>query len=488
MSSSGDSPHAPGRGTARPPDDGADPVFTYEAVFTEDLGSPPPLPDTQEASGTHAVRPSLRSNSAARLASDIAALVLSLVAATVTARLLGPAGKGYYSTLLLLAGIFVIFFSAGLGEAAIVLTGRGRYSRNEATSATMLATLALAVVGAVGFIAVTYLAVGAEGSNQRAAVLIGAALIAVNVQYNTTAAFLLAQERVVLVAVLAIVAAAVGTAAVWILVAVGGLGTAGALVCSVIGSGVALTATVLALHRAGVALAPRWQPAYLRAAFPFGASLQISNLLVMMTARVDLIFVYRLADAAEAGSYSVALTIGTIVASVPTALSYASFPRLAAVEEEEATALTAQLFRVGMLSAVLCGAAVAVASPVLIPLVFGEEYSPAVLPTLLLVPGGVLWSGQWILCRASAARGSPRPLLVSFVVSCLTMVALDLILIPPFGGSGAALASLTASAVGLLLSFWYYRRSGWRWAALVPRRQDVTALVTTVRRLIPRIQ
>jgi O-antigen/teichoic acid export membrane protein len=439
--------------------------------------------ETELPHTTSGGRPSLKANSAARLVSDISALGFSLIAATVTARLLGPSGKGYYSTLLLLGGVFVVCFSAGLGEAAIVLTGRRRFSNDTAIPATVLAIGVLSVFSALLFVVVAYLAVGAETANDRTAILIGGVLSTVNVLYNTTAAFLLGQERVVLVAVLAIIAAGLSTAALWVLLAVGDLGAAGALLGGVIGSSVALAATIVYLRRSNVVLRPRWSAAYLRSAFPFGASLQVSNLLVLMTARVDLVFVYRLANPSEAGRYSVALTIGTIVASVPTALSYASFPRLATVGEEEARQLIAQLFRVGIVAALVCGAALAVLTPVAIPLAFGSAFSGAIAPTLLLIPGGILWSGQWILCRASAARGQARPLLVSFLASCVTMVVLDLVLIAPFGGVGAATASLIASAVGLLVSILYYRRWGWDWASMVPRVEDLSALVQEVRRI-----
>ena len=460
---------------------------TVPAVAHAEVGpvNPPPLVDGRPTRATRRdQRPSLKANSAARLVSDVSALGFSLVAAAVTARLLTPAGKGYYSSLLLLGGVFVVCFSAGLGEAAIVLTGRKRFPRDIAFPATVLAVGVLSVAGAVLYLVVAHLVLGAETANDRLAVVLGAGFTGVGVQYNTTAAFLVAQERVVLVAVLAIVAAGLSTVALWILMAVADMAAAGAILGGIVGSGTALTATLVYLRRSKVRLRPLWSAAYLRAALPFGASLQVSNLLVLMTARVDLIFVYRLASPAEAGWYSVALTIGTIVASVPTALSYASFPRLAALDEEEAQSLIPQVFRVGMVAALVCGAALALATPVVIPLLFGSAYSGAIGPTLVLIPGGILWSGQWILCRASAARGESKPLLLSFLASCATMIALDLVLIGPFGAMGAAAASLIASTVGLLVSIFFYRQLGWDWANMVPGAKDVSAFAQAIKKIV----
>ena len=460
-----------------------DPVFTSGTGLPQELGQPSSPSSPVEAGTDRPRSPSLRNNSFARLVSDVSALALSLVAATITARLLGPSGKGYYSSLVLLAGIFVVVFSAGLGEAVIILVGRGRATMRTATSATMLATIALSVAGSAAFVLVAHLVLGADTGNDRIAIVLGGLLTAINVHFNTMAGFLLCQERVVAVAGLALVAAALSTAALLVFLAGAGLGTAGAMLASLLGSGVALVATIVIVRRSKLPIRPRWAPRYLRSALPYGASLQISNLLVMMTARVDLILVFRFGGAVDAGSYSVALTIGTIVAAVPTALSYASFPRLAVLDDEQAETLTGQLFRVGMVAAVVLGAALAALTPVAIPLVFGSEYRGAIVPTLVLVPGGVMWSAQWILCRAAAARGNTQPLVVSFLVSCVAMVALDFVMIGLWRSVGAAVASLIASGLGVLVSLLYYRKWGWRWRSLLPGPSDLTAFAASVRRL-----
>jgi O-antigen/teichoic acid export membrane protein len=212
--------------------------------------------------------------------------------------------------------------------------------------------------------------------------------------------------------------------------------------------------------------------------------LQFANLLVQLTARLDLVLVYRLSTPADAGDYSIALTIGSLVGAVPLALSYAAFPRLAAVNETEARSLTAQVFRMGVTSAVLAGCALAIAAPFAIPLVFGEAYRGAIGPTLLLIPAGVLWSGQWLLCRAAAARGTPGPLLTSFAVSFAVMVALDFVLIGPLEAVGAGIASAVASGVGLMIAVDHYRRQSWDRRTFLPRWRDARALAAYIRAMV----
>ncbi len=102
----------------------------------------------------------------------------------------------------------------------------------------------------------------------------------------------------------------------------------------------------------------------------------------------------------------------------------------------------------------------------------------------MLIPGGILWSAQWLLCRAAAARGAPNALLVSFAVSFTVMTVIDLALIGRFGAVGAAVASLVAPGVGLLVAWRYHRASGQDWRELVPRPGDFRSFAGAVRGML----
>lgn len=430
--------------------------------------------------------PSLRQNSLARLVADLLGIGFALVAATVAARLLGPSGKGYYSSLLLLAGLMIQIFGAGLGEAAIVLAGRGQASLAQAVSGTVFALIPLSIAGALVFWVTATTLLETDDPQRGTAVLLGAALVVLNTSYSTVISFLLARERVVALAVLSVAANGSATFALWYLLAVRDGGMGAAILAAVVGGAVGLSGTVVVLARAGITLRPRLVHTYLPAAFRLGVALQVSNLLVLLTARLDLLLVFRLSGATEAGAYSVALTIGALVGSAPIAVSYASFPRLATLQGDEAGSLTRQVVRVGMAAAITTGVVLALISPAVIPLVFGSEYAPAVGPALILIPAGVLWSGQWLLCRAAAARGVPRPLLVSFSASFVAMLVLDLILIGPFGAEGAAVAAAVAPALGVALAMRHYQGMGEDLVGFLPRPADFVAFVTTVQGMLIR--
>ncbi len=427
---------------------------------------------------------SFRNNLAARLAADTYGLASSLLAATISARVLGPSGRGYYASLVLLSVLFAQLFNAGLGEAVIVSVGRGEAKLRTAVSATMAATLPLSLVGAVASVVTGAAVLKPESLNDNLALLVAGLVVFLNTLGNSVSWILVSQERIVLLAILNIASSSTITLAMYGLVAVMRLQASGAMLASCLGAVALLLPLLVALTRSGLTLRPKWNSGYLRAAVRFGAVVQLANLLVQMTGRLDLILVYRIASPAAAGRYSVALTLGALVASIPMAIAFASFPRLPKLTDVEAPVVIAGLFRVGVVASVVCALTLAASSPFLVPLVFGAEYRGAIAPSLLLLPGGVLWSGQWILCRAAAARGRPRPLFVSFLGSFLLMLVLDLVLIGPLGINGAATASLVSSAAGFVVAVVYHLTSGGNGRHLVPRPRDAARLVKTVREMV----
>lgn len=438
---------------------------------------PPSVPTVAKA------LPSLRNNFVARLFSDTYNLATSLVAATITARVLGPTGRGYYASLILLTGLFQQFFNAGLGEASVVLVGRGRTTEKTAVAATVAGIIPLSLAGGAIFILTGWLTLGAATANEKLALILGGLLVTLSTFATTIVWFLVARERLVQYAVMIIISATITTVSLYVLVSVIHLKAAGAVLASLLGCAALLILIVWSLVRTGISLRPAWSQEFLRSATSFGLAVQFSNLLVQMTGRLDLIFTYRIGGSASAGQYSVALTVGALVGSVPIAIAFASFPRLPKMSEDEARHFTATIFRGGVTAAIASALLLGTLSPFLLPLVFGSAYRDAIIPTLILIPGGVLWSAQWILCRAAAARGAPQPLFISFAVSFLIMVALDLTLIGPFGIIGAASASLISAIVGFIIAVIYFVRGGGLWHSIVPRFGDVSLVVSIVRRI-----
>ncbi|MDQ4144929.1 MAG: oligosaccharide flippase family protein, partial [Actinomycetota bacterium] len=438
-----------------------------------DASVPPNI--TMVGRGHNAPPASLRRNSAARFLADGAGLIFGVVAGVITARWLGPEGKGLFASVTFLAALVMQASSLGLGDAAIVMAGQQRVSLQRALSATLGALVYGALGGMLVFWLAAVVAFGQDWEQARTAVVVASLGIPVSLFAYVLQFILAAEERIVASSTVLAVTSSLTTVGLWLFIPVLDLSVVGGVLGTVLGASGGLILAAWLVRRGHLSLRPRWNRAYIRQAIAYGLTVEASYLVTVMFLRVDLLLVYSLAGSGAAGHYSVALTISTMVALVPIAITHAIFPRLAHVGAPEASALTAQACRLATAAALGAGFLLLVATPGIVPLLFGHEFRPAVVATVIMIPGSILWSAQWLLCRAEAARGRPGLLLVSFASGLSVMIGGDLVLIPPFGIVGAALASVAGPVAGLLICVVQYHRSP-EWplplTQLVPRADD----------------
>jgi O-antigen/teichoic acid export membrane protein len=192
-----------------------------------------------------------------------------------------------------------------------------------------------------------------------------------------------------------------------------------------------------------------------RLALVMGA-VQVVNLI---SYRVELFVLERLEGLDDVGVYSIAMQAAEALWLIPAAIATAVTAPAVHDSEPEARRLIARSALRGLL---YCGAAAAVvglAGPFLIPLLFGEDFSGAATPLALLLPGVVVYGPVTILVvYLSVRRGRPRLSLAVSVVAMIVTIAAAFALIPPFGASGAAVASTIGYAAGAALGWVFFAR------------------------------
>lgn len=427
----------------------------------------------------------MKRNSLARLSADVAGLVFGACGTVITTRILGPSGQGVFAVLVFVSSVMVLLGGLGLGEAAIVRVGQGGTSYSDAASATLAALTVSGLIGAFIAFVVGWVVVEPSSTNLWLAVLATAVDVPVSVSVLGCASLLNLKERIRASSLVSASLSASTLVGLALFVLVAHLSVFGGVLAGVLASDVALAVGFYLLRNGRQLVRPHWHKSYLRGAVRFGITLQAVSALTLASNKLDLLLVFRIAGSAAAGRYSVALTAGTVVTMVPYALSLAAFPRVAYVPSAEADILIARMFRVGIIGAVVTATCLALALPVAVPAILGHRYAASVGPAIILVLGGVFLSGQWLLGRASAARGDTSMLIRSFGLALILMLALDIALIPRFGLIGGASASSASSAVAVLYCLARMRgRVGLR--VLLPHWVDVQELIEFPKALIER--
>jgi O-antigen/teichoic acid export membrane protein len=216
----------------------------------------------------------------------------------------------------------------------------------------------------------------------------------------------------------------------------------------------------------------------LRESISFGVRAWVGTLADSLGFRIDQILLVIIASETALGIYVVAVNLSEILLYFPGAVSTALLPLAARSEAAPRLAQTLKAFRSAgyvTLATLLVSAAL---GPPLIPIVFGASFSASVTPFLLLLPGLIGFTALIVFSNALVGSSLPGLSSLAAVACFLVGLALDLVLIPFFGASGAAGAASGAYLAGGTAALLLYRaRAPFRLRELVvPKPGDFEVL------------
>lgn len=410
---------------------------------------------------------------AARLASNAG----FFVAVLILARSLGPAHRGSFAFVSVVGLLLGTLASLGVGSALAVIAAQDPARRPElVTTGLAWGALTGAVVGGLLIAGGATLGTDALPDGVDFGVLCWIAL----------AAFLMSATQVVqaiqqgsrMFRQLAVVTATAPWIYCLILVVAaltdtldfGGAVHAWVAYWTVWASGVLLVA------RRKIGFGPL-RTATIAESLSFGLRAWIGNLSTTFNDRADQVLMGVIATEATLGIYAVAVNFGEVLLYLPAAVGFALLPTIARSPPVERTATTLGITRGLILLTAATALIAALAGPVLLPLVFGSAYDDSVTPFLLLIPGSFGFAFLTTFSNALVASGSPG-LSSSGPIAALGLgLALDIVLIPPFGAVGASIAATTAFLAGGAVAIASYRRiDRFELRDLLPRITDVTSL------------
>jgi O-antigen/teichoic acid export membrane protein len=234
-------------------------------------------------------------------------------------------------------------------------------------------------------------------------------------------------------------------------------GVKGALWASIIGI---VSADIIAL----VCLLKRGVPtfsinfSFLKKAFIYGAKSQIGLLLSQVNRRLDIFIINLFLDPSHVGYYTIAVALAEFPWYISQAAATVLFPETSSMKKEDAYSFTAFICR-NVLLIVLCISTVLfILGRILITTVFGVDFVISVMPLRLLLPGILFLSLNKVLCAGFSGTGRPEYGTYTAAVAACTTVALDFLLIPLMGISGAAIASTVAYCAAATTSVILFRK------------------------------
>ena len=205
----------------------------------------------------------------------------------------------------------------------------------------------------------------------------------------------------------------------------------------------------------GALPSPSWRLA--REISSYGWRQQVGGVITLLNLRLDFIVLQLLAGPATLGVYAIASKWAELLKVPSMALTYVLYPRYA----RKGPAGAADARRLIPKAALVTGGAalpLLVAAPVVIPAAYGEAFEGAVGPAQIIIVGLALDGVAGVISGFLYGIGRPGLNSIGMGAGLVVTVALDLLLIPSFGVTGAAIASAIAyltTTAALSIFFWW---------------------------------
>jgi O-antigen/teichoic acid export membrane protein len=449
------------------PDTRAEVVLKDDAIETDVASAP-------------RIRPIGSREFASTLITNVVIQACTVVQGILVARLLGPAGRGQFAAAILWPGLFAAMSGMGISVALARRAGRAHDLARVIRTGLLLTLLTGTINAVLCAAAIPWLLPGNDTVVRNAAYVfvpfiifnqVSLAMIAIDQgagwfgQMNWTR---LIVNPVYLLFVVVLWFTGVRNVG-WFVI---GLLSANAAV--------AFARVILAVQRAPLPGPMEPVNAVFRQALPFG----FAGLLNPLAASADKALLLYLLGTAQLGFYTVALTAASVVNSLAGAAGTVSFGMSAQVKDREGFDRVARMFRFTAWTWLLAGLGVAVIIPIVLPLLYGAVFRPAIWPAILLIPAAALTGQASILEESMRAQGRAFVGLEARAAGLVVMIAMGWLLAPVVGIYGVVFAAIGSQAIVLIVMMfaarWHFHRALLN--ALLPRISDLLELKTRLPR------
>ena len=186
----------------------------------------------------------------------------------------------------------------------------------------------------------------------------------------------------------------------------------------------------------------------------FGLRTWMGTVAGIVLMRLDQVLITPLSNVRELGLYVIAVSAAEIPIIVNTALKEIIYASDAEQRDDNRIALASRISTCGVIAIAL---PIAISAPFAFPIIFGPDFEGAVVPCLILLVGVVIGNPASIVAAALSARGHPGMRSAALAAAAVVNCVLVFILVPRFGATGAACATLAGNVVSSVFALVVYR-------------------------------
>jgi len=390
--------------------------------------------------------------------SNIAVTACNLLAGVILTRVLGAAGYGLYSAIIVVPVMVIGFTQLGIRRSAIYHIGNKLIPEDHIVSALFLlllwtSTLSILICGFVYFF---------SESQLFDPLIIVLVLLTIPLLLSNVFAggLFLGKEDIrhasVVNAAPTILTLVFTVVFVWVLK----LGVLGAF-AAIFAANLIMLLLVYRIIFTGYRYRITWKyhEGIMKSMIKLGLVNAIAIFIMQLNYRLDILMLKKLSTLEEVGYYSLAMQIAEQLLHIPYAIESIVLSRSANTSDDRFVHRTvASIFRVSLLIGLGGGLFIYLISPWVIPLVFGKAFAGSVVMIRVVLPGILVLLGFRILNSRLTGMGKPQIAIYAFLPALVLNFILNLFLIPRYGGVGAAWATNASYAAGSVAFVLVYAR------------------------------
>ncbi len=373
----------------------------------------------------------------------LAVVAIGLLTSVITARSLGPEGRGQYFTVMTVAAIVAQFGNLGLSSSNTFLAAQypaaaKRLVLNGVWVCAVLGSGCALVVAAFGSEIASF--VGLSVELLWPACILAPAILA----FTLASSVLVAMEKFVALNMWQLANAVLAAVVLGACAASEGAPIQFVFATTAVALSVSSAITIQLVSGDGVKLA--FDRALFRQGVEFSSRAYFALLLGFLLQRAAVTLLAANHGQTEVGYFSIAAQINDVLIILPTTVSMVLFPMLVK-QDRGRWQTTWQALRYGTaMMAVVCAIAAIVGYP-LIAWVFGRPFSQSYFVLLWLLPGVMMLSMTTILSQFIVAKRFPRSLIMIWAVGLTVCICVGWPLTALFGANGAAAAQSAGTVV-----------------------------------------
>lgn len=187
----------------------------------------------------------------------------------------------------------------------------------------------------------------------------------------------------------------------------------------------------------------------------YGLKFHVSVVAWMLILRVDLLIVNHFRGTTEAGVYAVASQVAMMLLLLPGVVGTLLMPRITSEPDVRGRFTMRATRHTAFVMLIVCLAAAP--ASLLLPVLYGAQFTDASLLLLILLPGVYLIGIEGVLVQHFNSMGLPAAIPLFWLITLVINVALNLMFVPTFGARAAAINSTICYATIFILVASYFR-------------------------------